>query len=76
MNLFITRVVARRHGLDEVDDYPHYLSHENEPVEVYRKYDNYLPRNGWNSWRRNFFDDLDLKDYHWINVARKYLGKH
>jgi hypothetical protein len=76
MNLFITKPAARHQETDEVDDSLHYLPHEEEPTDFYQKYkdDDYLPREG-RSNLRNFFDNIDVKDYYWLSMAKKQLRK-
>jgi hypothetical protein len=77
MNLFITQADTGHQQSDMIDDHLHYLPHEKEPVDFYRKYkdDNYVPTIGRRGVR-NLFDDLDVKDYYWFRRAREYLRKN
>jgi hypothetical protein len=65
-----------RYGKSKVNGNPHYLAHENEPIDFYRKYkdNDYLPMKGERNIK-NLFDESDVKDYYWLNIARKYLNK-
>jgi hypothetical protein len=77
MNLIIQKSDARQLEADKVTSGPHYLSHENEPIDLYRKYkdSDFLPLNGGRNLQ-NLFDDSDVKDYYWFNIARKTLSKY
>ncbi len=77
MNLFINRANTVHREMDEANNYPHYLLHKDEPVDFYLKYkdDSFAPENGKRS-SRNLFDDSDVKDFYWFNIARKYFSKY
>ena len=75
MNIFMIKHSAR-YAAGEDNDYPHYLAHEDEPIDFYRKYKDsgFLPIKGRRNLQ-NLFDDSDVKDYYWFSIARKYFGK-
>jgi hypothetical protein len=75
MNLIIAKTNAR-YGKSKVSDNLRYLAHEDEPIDFYRKYkdSDYLPMKGERNVQ-NLFDESDVKDYYWLNIARKYLNK-
>lgn len=77
MNLLKISTDAKYSEMDETGDYPHYLSHKDEPVDFYRKYkdDDFRPIEGGKNLQ-NLFDDSDIKDYHWFNLARRFLSKY
>ncbi len=56
--------------------YPHYLSHQDEPVDAYREFlDDGVTRDSDFRNPRNFFDDLTSKDNKWLKLARKHLRR-
>jgi len=63
--------------MDEYSDYSHYLSHKDEPVDFYRKYedDDFRPIKGGKNLQ-NLFDDSDIKDHHRFNLARKLFSRY
>ena len=65
---------TKHQKIDKVNNYPQYLSHKDEPVDLYQKYgdDSFIPKRG-SSNLRNLFDDSDIVDNYWFNIARKYL---
>lgn len=73
MSLLI-KSVTQHQKTDEANNYPQYLSHKDEPVDFYQKYrdDDFIPKKGSRSLR-NLFDDSDVVDKYWFNIARKYL---
>lgn len=75
MNLFITNPNTRFEAGRDNDD-PHYLAHQAEPSDFYQKYKNsdHLPIKG-ERHLQNLFDDSDVKDYYWFNIARKFIGR-
>jgi hypothetical protein len=55
---------------------PHYLAHEDEPVDHYLKYkdSDFFPIKGGRNLQ-NLFHDSDFKDYNWFRIARRRLSK-
>jgi hypothetical protein len=70
----LRRSDTKHQKMDEVNNYPQYLSHKDEPVDLYQKYreDDFIPKRG-SSNLRNIFDDSDVVDNYWFSVARKHL---
>ena len=76
MTLFITKSAMSRQE-DKGYEYHQYLLHEDEPLDSHRKYkdSSYTPKKGSNN-PRNLFDDSDIKDNYWFNIARKFLSHY
>jgi hypothetical protein len=74
MNLFTSKSGAR-YGKGKFTRNPHYMAQEGEPIDLYRKYKDkkYQPMKGGRNIH-NLFDESDVKDYYWFNIARKYLN--
>lgn len=74
---FVTKTDARHQKMNQASNQPHYLSHVDEPIGSYQKYrdNDFRPMKGGRNLQ-NLFDDSDVKDYYWFNIARKFLGKY
>jgi hypothetical protein len=76
MNIFSTKTDIKHQELYEANS-THYLSHEDEPENFYRKYEDdgteYIKGD---SSSRNLFDDSDIKNNYWFMVAKIYLKLH
>jgi hypothetical protein len=54
--------------------YPRYLSHETEPVDLYRKYqDDGVTLNKELGDSNNPFDGSASRSMRWLNMAREYV---
>lgn len=76
MNLLMNKQNSKHQEVDKINDSPHYLAHEEEPVDFYRKYkdNDFIPMKGGRNLQ-NLFDDSDVKDHYWFNIAKKYFSR-
>ena len=74
--MFLTQSIANKRKPMDVFYHvaPNYLSHASEPADFYRKYedDSITPAKGKRS-QRNLFDDSDINDRYWLDIAKKIL---
>jgi hypothetical protein len=75
MNLLMSKLNSR-YDVSDYSDNPHYLAHEDEPVDLYKKYNDsdFRPIRGGRNLH-NLFSDSEIKNYYWLEIARKYLRK-
>ena len=75
MHLFNLGDTVARNIDDSSSKFPRYLSHETEPVDLYRQYqDDGVTLNKEPGDPNNPFDGSDSRGVRWLNMAREYAG--
>jgi hypothetical protein len=74
MHLFSMRAGAKHPARSAAVGYPKYLSHKDEPADIYTAYQTEAVRLGiGRNGQHNLFDDSSSMDKYWFNIATEYI---
>jgi hypothetical protein len=74
LNLFKTRADTKHQEKTAPKDCPDHLSHEPELADFYQKYEGEgVAATEGHNHPLNLFDDSDVKDKYWFNIAKRHL---